>query len=691
MKRTVTLLVLAAVIISCIGVISAAVDGSGKTVDLVKDGKAVYSIVYSDFWIHNSDHLEIVEFLRDTIASITGVELPVYSAESGINDREIFIGNTRQTISNHKTRVSEGGMYSVDEALMGDDGFLISKAGDRYILSAAGGEGARQAVIFFIEKVLGYSFSDLPDEKVSTLSAPEDIRVFKSSLIECDTEAVMEIGGTDIGEFDVIYSADMDPDAGENKSFFSKLDSLRKYIFALTGKSVTLKDDSGEPSGHEIVVGKTNRRNFSVLDEKETVITAEDGSLFICGGNGYTTLKACDAFSSAYLGIKGGRYEGTGAIRIPADMEDKGKEQFAVFAAEGTDQTKYLRDNMGSLLGNDDTPCFSDPATADKIYEAIVSGGHRTGDEVFITCNRADWCSCEECAGGTAAFLETVNKVADRLAGLGISVSTVAANETRRPSVGRMSDNVRIYIAEPNVCCAHALGDTTCEENKKIAEDMMAWSKVSDRVCILDYTMNYQFYPSTFPNFGAIGPNFSFYCENGVDGVLMVWREAGAMLEFGDIRIRLLEALASEPSIGDEDFDRLMDRVIDGLYGESTDAVKEYISKFSDAAAEHFTIFTSPGEILPIERTGEGNGAGAYDLTLAKKLAGIWESIYERHDPPDPPLTGFDMYFFEQDYYSSDYYLPLHSRVQLTEWIDANIPHSDRNAVYTEIAASFAD
>ena len=220
---------------------------------------------------------------------------------------------------------------------------------------------------------------------------------------------------------------------------------------------------------------------------------------------------------------------------------------------------------------------------------------------------------------------------------------------------------------------------------------MMAWSKVSDRVCILDYTMNYQFYPSTFPNFGAIGPNFSFYCENGVDGVLMVWREAGAMLEFGDIRIRLLEDLASEPSIGDEDFDRLMDRVIDGLYGESADAVKEYISKFSDAAAEHFTIFTSPGEILPIERTGEGNGAGAYDLTLAKKLAGIWESIYERHDPPDPPLTGFDMYFFEQDYYSSDYYLPLHSRVQLTEWIDANIPHSDRNAVYTEIAASFAD
>ncbi|MBO4219779.1 MAG: hypothetical protein J5933_02515, partial [Clostridia bacterium] len=65
MKRTVTLLVLAAVIISCIGVISAAVYGSGKTVNLVRDGEAVYSIIYSDFWIHNSDHLEIVEFLRD--------------------------------------------------------------------------------------------------------------------------------------------------------------------------------------------------------------------------------------------------------------------------------------------------------------------------------------------------------------------------------------------------------------------------------------------------------------------------------------------------------------------------------------------------------------------------------------------------------------------------------------------------
>ncbi|MBP5237039.1 MAG: DUF4838 domain-containing protein [Clostridia bacterium] len=691
MKKAVTLLALAALIISCIGVISSAAGGSGKTADLVKDGEAVYSIVYSDFWIHNSDHLEIVEFLRDTIASVTGVELPVYSAESEINDREIFIGNTKQTISSHKTRVSEGGMYSVEEALMGDDGFLISKAGDRYILSAAGGEGARKAVIYFIEDVLGYDISDLPDEKVATLSAPEDIRVFKSSLIECGTEAVIEIGGTDIGEFDIIYPADMDPDSGEDKPFFNKLDSVRKYIFALTGKSLALKDDSGEQSGHEIVVGKTNRRDFSGLDEKETVIAAENGNLYICGGNGYTTLKACDVFFSAYLGISGGRYEGTGAIRISAEMEDRGKEQFAVFAAEGTEQTKYLRDNMSSLLGSDDTPCFSDPATAEKIYEAIVSGDHRADDEVFITCNREDWCGCEKCGGGTAAFLEAVNIVADRLAGLGIRVSTIAANETRRPSVDRMSDNVRVYFAEPNVCCAHALTDPSCEENKKIAEDLEAWTKISDRVCILDYTMNYQFYPSTFPNFGAVGPNINFYYETGVDGVLMVWRKAGAMLEFGDIRMQLLDALAAEPSIGAEDCDKLVDGIIDELYGESAGAVKEYISKFSGAAAEHFTIFTRPDEILPIERTGGGSGAGAYDLTLAKELAGLWESVYERHDPPDPPLTGYDMYFFEQEYYSSDYYLPLHSRVQLTEWIDANIPHSDRNAVYAEIAGSFAD
>ena len=684
MKKLIAMLSIAAAVLSCAAIIAYAVGNNGGSIELIKDGEAVYSLVYSSLWNKPKDVEDVRKFASDEI----GVDIPMYTAETRISDNEIFIGSSRQIMGEHKNRVADGGLYSVDEDVIGD-GYVISTSDSRVILSAFSTRGAKNALVCLFKKGLGDDYVDKSDFRAENLSVPADIYVLYSPYVESETQAVMDIGGKDIGEFTLVYSAERAKGEASNEAFFETLNTIRRYIFGITGKTVAMKDDSSEPSENEIVIGRTGRKNFTGLDENDTVISVEGGKLYICGGNDFTTDLACKRFCSEYLKVTDAKYTGGSVIHIPEGLNDTVRSPFAKFSAEGTDQVDYVRDNMEKLLGTDETPCFSDPETADRIYDTIVSSKHRSGEEVFINCNRADWCGCEKCGGKTEAFFETVSKVAERLKEMNIRVAAVAANETRSPSVESISDNVWIYFAEPHVCCAHALNDPSCEENAKIARDLAAWTKISGKVCILDYTMNYLHYPATFPDFHVLRPNFNYYNEIGVNGVLMVWKQDGALLEFGSIRTGLLNALAADPAMDAERFDELENSVIDGLYGSRSGAIKEYIEKFTAASADHFTIFSWPDEIVPIKRIEGKKGAEAYDLTFAKELAGLWERIYDRHDPPRPPLTGTEMEQLELDYYSSDYYLQLHSRVQFTEWLNANIPQVDRYAVFSEIVDSY--
>ena len=683
MKKLIALMSIAAVIVSCIGVLAFAVGGNGNTADIINDGEAVYSIVFPGLWRKPDEY----DYFSEYILKATGVEFPMYAAESKLGDKEIVIGSTRLAVGEHKKRIEEGGQYYADDDVIGR-GYIITTFGERIIICTESEEGARDGLAYLFEH--GTVEGELNSgEKIESLSVPADIYARYSPYVECDLDAVMDIGGTDIGEYTVIYSSEISTGDEANEPFFEAVNTIRRYIFGITGKVIPLKDDRSEPSEHEIVIGRTNRKDLTGLDENGYVISYENGNLYLCGGNDYTTRLACGLFCSEYLKVTDAKYTGGSVISIPGDLDREERIYFAKAAAEGADQVDYLCDNIDKLLGTKETPCFSDPATADAIYDAIIAERYRSGEEAFIICNRADWCGCEKCGGKTDAYFETVSKVAERLKEKNIKVAITATNETRAPSVDSISDNVWIYFAEPHVCCAHALNDQSCEDNKKIARDLEAWTKISGKVCILDYTMNYQHYPSTFPDIHVLHPNFSYYSDIGVNGIMMLWKKGAVSLEFGEVRLALINALITDPDMSDEEYAELEKSVIDGLYGDRADVIRQYIDRFTAESAEHFTVFSKPSEILPIKRTGSGEGAQAYDLTLAKEFAGLWESIYERHDPPDPPLFDDEMDRFEQAYYDSDYYLPLHSRVQFTEWIDGNIPYYDRYDVYSEIVSSY--
>ncbi len=681
MKKLIVFLSIAAVIVSCVGILAFASMDAERTVEIVKDGEAEYGITYSGFWTQSSSsRLEVPEAFRDALKKATGAEPELYIGEQEQRDKEIFIGNTSTVIGKVKDRVSEGGIYKVDEELLGVNGFVITSTDNRYILCASDAMGAWNAALYFFNECLGYDLLDHPEGTVASLSAPKNIHVISSEYLKCYDEVVIDIDGTDIGEYTVIYPADASDKVKEYAM------NIRRYIFAMTGKDIPMADDSSEAKDCEIVIGKTARYDAGDLGEKGYTLKSEGKKIIIAGSGDFATGIAVDAFASEYLGIKNGKYEGQSVLHIPGGIDLRSESAFAYTVTDGIDYSDYIRDNIDALAEPDGTPCFSDKALEDKLYDALKE----TEDgEAFVVCNRADWCGCDNCKGETKAYSEMLNSLADRLAKDGITLSTVAINETRKPALEKYSDNLKVYFAEPYLCCAHGIGDATCEVNKGAGEDLAAWTKACGNVAVLDFTMNYHSFPSTFPNFAQIYKNIHFYYENGVKSVLMAWNRNSAALEFGQIRTALLDAVLADPDMTEEEYGKLYDSTIEALYGTSAEAIKSYIEKFTAASAVHFNIFTKPEELLPIKKDPSKSGAEAYDLTLAKELANIWEGIYKRHEVPETPYYGLEMYAFNKAYIESDYYLQLHSRVQFTEWLNANIPAADRNGAYTDIIATF--
>ena len=684
MKKVVSIFTLIALVISCIGIVSFATKETEKNVDIVKDGQSIYSITYSGFWTNeDGSRLEPVEGLRDALVKATGADVRFYRSEDEINDKEIFIGNVSRSIFHTKKRVEAGGTYTVDADLIGIGGFVISSTDDRFILASATNIGAWNAVSYFVAECMGYDVLNAPAEPVSTLSAPASINIIKSDYLECNVQVVMDIAGTDISEYKIIYPANAD-----NKTLESAK-NVRRYIYAMTGIALELVKDTTAASEHEIVVGNTNRYDVSSLSSDEYMNKIDNGNLILAGSADYSTNFAVEKFFNKYANVVSGVYTGNSVLSIDGNINTTEKMPFNETVIEGIDYSDFTRDNIAKLLGTQETPCYSDAKIADTIYESLKAGNPKSGETVFVVSNTAKYCTCDKCKGETKAFLETVNKVAEKFASENITVGVVAINETRKPAVSKMADNVRVYFAEPYTCCAHAINDASCETNKAIASDLAAWTSVAKNVYVLDFTMNYYDYPSTFPNFDIIHPNVAYYSEAGVDGILMAWEKNSALLEFAELRCKLLEAVFANPTMSAEEYTTLKNTVIDSLYGYAAEAVKSYIEKFTAASTDHFNIFSSPADILPIAKDNTKTGAEAYELTLAKELANLWESIYKRHEAPKEGLFGLEMYEFNKNYVESDYYLPLHSRVQFTEWLDGNIPAADRHAVYSDIIASF--
>ena len=268
-------------------------------------------------------------------------------------------------------------------------------------------------------------------------------------------------------------------------------------------------------------------------------------------------------------------------------------------------------------------------------------------------------CDCPECTklneeeGSRAGpLIHFVNYIAEYIGKKhpNVVIDTLAYQWTRKaPKHVRPLPNVCVRLCSIECCFAHPL--RTCEADmgffnkaeklQTFQQDLEDWAKISDRLYIWDYVVNFAHYLLPFPNFGVLKDNINYLIENHVKGIFEEAAPAYAHpgQEFAELRSWVLGKLLWDPSL---DTDELVHEFIAGYYKSASDPLREYYHLIHDAAAEnpdaHFGIYKLPKiRFLTPERVCKAKAlfakaealADCDDVLKRVRIAGLGIRYYE--------------------------------------------------------------
>lgn len=211
----------------------------------------------------------------------------------------------------------------------------------------------------------------------------------------------------------------------------------------------------------------------------------------------------------------------------------------------------------------------------------------------IASVSQNDWhgnCQCEKCAAvekeeGSPAglMLRFVNTVAEDIEEEfpNVAISTLAYQYTRKPpKITRPRDNVMVRLC--SIECSFSV-PLAHERNKAFRDDIVGWSKISERLYVWDYTTNFRHHIMPHPNLRVLGPNVKFFVDHNVTGLFEQGAYTTNGAEMAELRAWVLAKLLWDPK---RDAQELVDEFIEGYYGNAADHVKAYLKTIHDAVEE---------------------------------------------------------------------------------------------------------
>ena len=243
-------------------------------------------------------------------------------------------------------------------------------------------------------------------------------------------------------------------------------------------------------------------------------------------------------------------------------------------------------------------PCVTDPEVLAKVTKNVRAALEENPAINIVSVSQNDFeghCQCPNCRkieeeeGSPAGpFLRFVNAVAEDLEKdyPNLTVDTLAYKYTQKtPKITKPRHNVCIRLCSINCCFTHPLDNKNCPHGKKFYEDIVAWGKICNKLHVWDYTTNFHYYISTFPNFGVLHKNMKFFAENNVVSMFPQGNGQGLSGEFGELRAYLLAKLMWNPYMSEEEYYTLMDEFLAAYYGEGWKNIRAFIDKTTALAA----------------------------------------------------------------------------------------------------------
>ena len=179
-----------------------------------------------------------------------------------------------------------------------------------------------------------------------------------------------------------------------------------------------------------------------------------------------------------------------------------------------------------------------------------------------------------------APMLQLANRVAEAMEEEfpDKTVQVLAYQWTRHPPKHmRPRPNMLVMLCSIECCFAHPLA--TCDENKKFRDDIEEWSKISPRLWIWNYGINFSHPLIPFPNLRVIGPNIRFYSAHNAKGVFEQCSSTTPGTEFAELRGYILAKCLWNPNY---DSNLAMNEFLGAYYGKAAKPIRKYIDLLHD-------------------------------------------------------------------------------------------------------------
>lgn len=231
--------------------------------------------------------------------------------------------------------------------------------------------------------------------------------------------------------------------------------------------------------------------------------------------------------------------------------------------------------------------CLSNPEVFEIVKESLAEKIKENPDKLYWDFSGNDnpfiaGCECKECkaadkaAGGTGmgTLLPFLNKLAKAFPDK--YISTLAYLHTlKAPENIKAEPNVVIKLCSMPGDQASSYFNAANANSKQFKEQVEQWSKITDKIVVWDYVVNFSHLLMPFPNFAVQAKNQKFYEDNNVIGVFhQASREKGG--EFACLRAYVLSQLMWEGS--NMNVEECVSRYIAAYYGKAAADVIEFMN-----------------------------------------------------------------------------------------------------------------
>lgn len=237
--------------------------------------------------------------------------------------------------------------------------------------------------------------------------------------------------------------------------------------------------------------------------------------------------------------------------------------------------------------GRDAYLCLSNPEVFEIVKNSLAEKIRQNPEELYWDFSGSDnpalaGCECEKCkaadeaAGGTGmgTLLPFLNKLAKAFPDK--YISTLAYLHTlKAPENLKAEPNVVIKLCSMPGDQASSYLNGTNMNAKEFQQQVEEWSKITDKIVVWDYVVNFAHLLMPFPNFAVQAKNQKFYEDNHIVGVFhQASREKGG--EFACLRAYVLSRLMWEGS--NMNVAECVSRYVVAYYGDAAPYILEYMN-----------------------------------------------------------------------------------------------------------------